>query len=101
MPATPERPATPRWYLIPIRVLLVTFLLTLLSFAISLLLGIVGIVMASRMRGVHPNMTLAYCHIALPVATVVAGITLIATTVLEIRNYRQTKALAEVARASR
>lgn len=101
MPATPERPAIPHGYLIPIRVLLVTFLLTLLSFAISLLLGIVGIVMASRMRGVHPNMTLAYRHVALPVATVVAGITLIATTVLEIRNYRQTKALAEVARASR
>jgi hypothetical protein len=100
MPATRTLPAKPRWYLIPVRVLLVTFLITLLSFAVSLLLGILGIVLRSRVQGIHPNMTLAYRHVALPVAATAAGIALIATTILEIRSYRQTKILAEIARAS-
>jgi hypothetical protein len=101
MPAPKIQPAIPHWYFIPVRILLVTFLLALLSFAISLLLGIVGIVISSHVRGIHPNMTVAYRHIALPVSAVAAGIAMIATTVMEIRNYRQTKILAEVARASR
>jgi hypothetical protein len=101
MPPPQTLPAKPRWYLIPVRVLLVTFLLTLLSFAVSLLLGILGIVIMGRVQGAHPNMTLAYRHIALPVAAAAGCVALIATTVLEIRNYRQTKILAEVARASR
>ena len=97
----PAVPAQPRWYLIPARVLPVTFLVTLLSFAVSLLLGIVGTVILSHMRGVYPNMTLAYRHIALPAAASVAVIVFIAATVIEIRNYRQTKALAGIVRASR
>src|SRR5277367_6844297 len=43
----------PRWYLIPPRILLVTFLLTLLSFAVSLSLGIPAVVIAARLRGLH------------------------------------------------
>ncbi|HXZ39981.1 MAG TPA: hypothetical protein VEG68_04520 [Terriglobales bacterium] len=100
MPATRTLPAKPRWYLIPVRVLLVTFLLTLLSFAASLLLGILAIVIRSRLLGTHPNMTVAYRHVALPVAEVAACIALIATAILEIRSYRQTKILAEIAKAS-
>jgi hypothetical protein len=100
MPAIRTLPAKPRWYLIPVRVLLVTFLLTLLSFAVSLLLGILAIVIRSRAQGIHPNMTSAYRHIALPVAAVAAGVALVATTILEIRSYRQTKTLAEIAKAS-
>jgi hypothetical protein len=95
------QPAVPRWYFIPLRILLVTFLLALLSFALSLLLGIVGILVRSHLQGIHPNMTVAYRHIAVPVAAVIAAVALIATTVLEIRTYRQTKALAEIARVSR
>jgi len=101
MPATRTLPAKPRWYLIPVRVLLVTFLLTLLSFAASLLLGIIGIVIRSRSQGIHPNMTIAYRHVALPVAAIAAGVALVATTILEIRSYRQTKILAEIERSSR
>ena len=100
MPATRTLPAKPRWYLIPVRVLLVTFLLTLLSFAMSLLLGILGIVIRSRVQGIHPNMTLAYRHVALPIAAVAAAVAFIATTILETRSYRQGKALAEIAKAS-
>jgi hypothetical protein len=97
----PAAPTPPRWYLIPVRILLVTFLLTLLSFAVSLLLGILGTVILSRMHGVHPNMTLAYRHVALPAAASVAAIVLVAASAMEIRNYRQTRALAGIARASR
>ena len=89
------------WYFIPLRVLLVTFLLTLLSFAVSLLLGILGLVIAERARGIHPNLTIAYRHIALPAATVVGAIVIICSSVMEIRQYRQAKALAEIERISR
>jgi len=100
MPASKSLAAKPRWYLIPMRVLLVTFLLTLLSFAVSLLLGILGLVIAAGLRGFHPNMTAAYRHIALPVAAVVGAIVFISASVIEIRHYRQTKALAEIERIS-
>jgi hypothetical protein len=94
-----KKPATgPRWYLIPVRILLVTFLLTLLAFAVSLLLGILGLVIAARLRGIHPHMTTAYRHIALPIAAAAAVIALISTSAVEIRHYRQTKALAEIER---
>jgi hypothetical protein len=90
----------PRWYLIPVRVLLVTFLLTLLSFALSLLLGILGLAIAAGWRGLNPNMAAAYRHIALPSAAVVGVIVLISASVIEIRHYRQAKALAEIERMS-
>jgi len=92
--------SNPHWYWIPTRVLLITFLLTLLSFAVSLLLGILGVVVAGRLRGFRPNMTLAYRHIALPAAAVVGVVVLIAASVMEVRRYRQTKALAEIERTS-
>ncbi|HWY54270.1 MAG TPA: hypothetical protein VNZ03_07390 [Terriglobales bacterium] len=91
----------PRWYWIPIRVLLVTFLMTLLSFAVSLLLGILRLVIAARLRGVHPNMSTAYRHVAFPVAAAVGAIALVSASVIEIRHYRQAKALAEIERISR
>jgi hypothetical protein len=94
------RSTAPGRYLIPVRVLLVTFLLTLLAFAISLLLGILALVMAARWHGVHPNMTAAYRHIALPAAATVGAIVLVATGVVEVRHYRQTRALAEIERVS-
>jgi hypothetical protein len=79
------------WYLIPLQVLLVTFLLTLLSFAVSLLLGILGIVIAAHLQGLHPNMTLAYRYVALPVAATVGVITLISASVIEIRDFKSNR----------
>ncbi len=90
----------PRWYWIIPRVLLVTFILTLLSFAVSLLLGILGMVIGGRLKGVHPNMAFAYRHIAAPAAAVVGIIVLVSATVMEIRHYRQNRALAEIERIS-
>jgi hypothetical protein len=91
---------TPRWYLIPARVLLVTFIVTLLSFAVSLLLGIGGVVLAAKLRGVHPDMTFAYKRIALPAAAMVAGIVLISSAFLEARHYRRAKTLDRIERVS-
>jgi hypothetical protein len=89
----------PRWFWIPVRVLLVTLVLTLLSFAISLLLGIVGLVIGSRLRRVPPNLPFAYRHIALPAAGVVGAVVLVSSLFMEIRHFRQAKALASIERA--
>jgi hypothetical protein len=97
----PSKKSRKTSWLIPLRVLLVTFLLTLLSFAVSLLLGILGLVIAARLRGIHPNLSIAYRYIALPAAAVVGAIVVICASVMEIRNYRQAKALAEIERISR
>jgi TRAP-type C4-dicarboxylate transport system permease small subunit len=91
----------PRWYWIPLRVVLVTFLLTLVAFAVSLLLGILGLVIAARMHGTQLHLTTAYRYIALPAAGILGVIVLISASVIEIRHYRQNKALAEIERVSR
>ena len=90
----------PNPYLVPFRVLLITMLFTLLSFAVSLLLGILGIVGWSALRRVSPDLPLAYRHFALPIAIGVGAIVLVTTTVLETRHYRQAKALAAIERMS-
>jgi hypothetical protein len=77
-----------RWFWIPLRVLLVTFLLTLLAFAVCLLLGILGLVISAWLRGVHPNMTLAYRHFAFPAAAIASVIALIAAIAMEFRTTR-------------
>jgi hypothetical protein len=98
---SPERPRRPRWYAIPARVLLVTFLVTLLSFAVTLLLSIVGLVIVSRLHGTTPDMRFAYRHIAFPVALVVGSIVLVLSLIMEVRHYRQAKTLVGILRASR
>jgi hypothetical protein len=90
----------PRWYAIPARVLLVTFIGTLLCFAVSLLLAIVGTVLVSARRGVAPNMALAYRLIAVPAAVVAGSIIFVLALAMEIRHYRQSKTLAAIARVS-
>jgi hypothetical protein len=77
-------------------VLLVTFIGTLLSFAVSLLLAIIGTVVMSRLRGVHPDMTIAYRQIALPMALVAGSIIFLLALATEIRHYRQSKALSTI-----
>jgi ABC-type dipeptide/oligopeptide/nickel transport system permease component len=90
----------PRLFLIPLRVLLATVLVTLLSFAVSLLLGILGIVIAARVRGVPADMSFAYRYIAAPIAALVGMIVMVLSIALEIRHYRQSKALAQIERIS-
>jgi hypothetical protein len=83
----------PRWYFIPIRVLLVTVVVSLLSFAISLLLGICAVMLAAKLRHVHPDLRLAYRFIAAPAAGVVAAIVLVSASFMEVRHYRRSKVL--------
>jgi hypothetical protein len=91
---------TPRWYSIPARVLLITLILTLVWFALSLLVSIVGLVVIARLHGVNPDMRMAYRHFALPAGVIGGTIALVAVTAVEIRHYRQSKALSGIARAS-
>jgi len=90
----------PRWYAIPVRVALVTFIGTLLSFSVSLLFAIFGTVILASLHGVHPDMRTAYRHIALPLALVAGSVILVSMLVTEIRHYRQARTLTAIERLS-
>jgi hypothetical protein len=91
----------PRWYAIPVRILLVTFILTLISFALCLFVAILGTVLAGKVHGYTPDLRIAYRHIALPIAIGAGTVVFIVTTVMEIRHFRQSRALQGILRASR
>jgi hypothetical protein len=65
-----------------------------------LLLGILGTALAAKLRGVNPDMTFAYRHVALPVAAMVAAIVFVSACFMEVRHYRQAKTLAQIEHAS-
>jgi len=90
----------PRPALIPFRILLITFLAALLSFAISMFLGILGTILWGAFHHTAPKLTLVYRHFAPLIAIVIGIIVLIAATVHEIRHYRQSKVLAAIERLS-
>jgi hypothetical protein len=94
MAANPSRP--PSWYTIPVRVVLVTFLGTLLSFAFSLFFGIVALLIVWKFHGTHPNMAVAYRRFAVPSACIGGFVIFVMTLVTEIRQYRQSKALTAI-----
>lgn len=94
----PKRLRPPRWYAIPVRVLVVTFIGTLIVFAVSLMIGIVGTVILSALHHVHPNMTIAYRVIAAPAALVAGSIVFVLALGMEIRHYRQSRSLAAIER---
>ena len=79
-----------RWFWVPLRVLLMTFLLALLAFAVCLFLGILGLAIVAAVRGVHPNLTLAYRDIALPAAAAGGIIALVAAVAVEYRKTGKT-----------
>ncbi len=91
-------PRSPHWYGIPVRVFVVTFVGTLLSFSVSLLFAILGTVLVAALRGAHPDMRIAYRHIALPMALVAGSIIFVLALITEIRHYRQTKTLSAIER---
>jgi len=71
-----------------------TALLTLLAFAVNLLLSILGTVVYSQVKHVAPNMPFAYRYIAFPFAISVGVIVLALSLGMEIRHYRERKTLA-------
>src|SRR5580693_9044261 len=89
-----------RWIIIPARVFAMTFLLTVLSFAVALLVSILGTVVYSQVKHVAPNLTFAYRHIAFPFAITVGAIVLVLLLLMEVRNYRQRKTLNGIERVS-
>ena len=89
-----------RWIGIPVRAFAMTFLFTLLTFAVALLLSILGSVVYSQVKHVAPNLTFAYRHIAFPCAITSGAIVLVLSLTMEIRNYRQRKALQGIERVS-
>ena len=89
----------PRLTTIPCRVVALTFLFTLLSFAVSLLLCILGTIVYSQVKHVAPNLPYAYRHIAFPIAIAGGAIALVLSLTMEIRYYRQHKVLAAIERA--
>jgi hypothetical protein len=97
-PGPQSRP--PRWYTIPVRVGLVTFIGTLLSFSATLLFAIFGTVILAALHGTHPDMRIAYRRIALPIAVVAGSIIFVVTLVMEIRHYRQARTLTAIERMS-
>jgi len=90
----------PHWIGIPARALAITILFTLLSFAVALLLSIMGAVVYSQMKHVAPNLAYAYRHIAFPFAIAVGVIVLLVSLGIEIRNHRRRKVLEGIERAS-
>lgn len=84
------------WYLVPLRALVITVIITLLFFAVSLLLGIVGTAVVAAFRGMHPNMAIAYRRVAFPVAIIAAGVGLIISLTMEVRQYRRTRMLGKM-----
>jgi hypothetical protein len=92
--ATSNPSRSPRWYGIPVRVFLATLIGTLVCFAVSLMVGILGTIAVSAMRGVHPDMRIAYRLIALPIGAVAGAIIFVLSVIMEVRHYQQTKTLA-------
>jgi vacuolar-type H+-ATPase subunit I/STV1 len=96
----PQIERQPRWVGIPGRVFAFAFLSTLLSFAVALLISILGTIIYSQIEHVAPNLVFAYKHIAFPVALLAGAVVLMVSLVLEIRNYRQNKILAAIERTA-
>ena len=95
-----QRFKRPRLILVPVRIFLITLLFTLLTFAVSLLTGILGVIVLARLKGTQPQLAVAYRSIAVPIAAVAGVIFLVLAIAMEIRHYRQTRALAGIERAS-
>ena len=97
---TPSPTRLPGWLGIPVRILVLTFVDTLLSFAVSLLIAILATATVSLLRGVHPDMRIAYRYVALPMALITALVLCLLATASEIRHFRQAKALKAIERLS-
>ena len=75
------------------RVLMITFGITGISFAVSLFVGILCMAMMGMFRGHLPDMRLAYRMLALPVAMMVGMVAFIVASTVEVRHYLRAKRL--------
>jgi hypothetical protein len=72
-----------------VRALLITFVATLLIFAVTLLLAIIGFSLFGLIRGHRPDMANAYRYIAIPMAVLAAIIVLVTAFLNELKLYRR------------
>ncbi len=93
---TAENPMLSRLAIVP-RVVAITFALTGLAFAVTLLFGIIGMAGIGVVRGHLPDMRIAYRHFAFPVGVTVGICAFVAAWIMEIRHHQQRKALAGTA----
>ena len=93
---TAENPVLSRLAIL-LRVIAITFALTGLAFAVTLLFGIIGMAGIGLLRGHLPDMRMAYRHFAFPVAGTVGSCAFVAAWIMEIRHHQQRKALAGTA----
>ena len=82
----------PRRWAVAVRIVLITFLATLVTFAVALFFGIASMVLLSLIRGGSVNMANAYRHVAVPAAALALVIALLLATRNEVREYRQASA---------
>jgi uncharacterized membrane protein len=75
------------------RVIMITFGITGISFAVSLFVGILCMVMMGAFRGHLPDMRLAYRMFALPIAAMVGIVVLVVASTVEVRHYFRAKRL--------
>jgi uncharacterized BrkB/YihY/UPF0761 family membrane protein len=93
-----SKPRSPSLIGVPFRVLLISFLFTLLAFAISMLLGILGTMLLAALRHDPPDLPFVYRRIALPIAVAVGVLAVFIFGAIEVRRYKQSKALAAIER---
>jgi uncharacterized membrane protein len=75
-----------------VRIVLITVITTLFCFAIALFFSIVGVFLADIARHGRVDMSIAYRHIAFPIAVGVLVIAFVSALVSEIRRYRRARA---------
>ena len=79
----------PRVLGVLVRALLITFVATLLIFAVTLLLAIIGFSLFGLIQGHRPDMANAYRFIAIPMAVLAAVIVLVTAFLNELKLYRR------------
>jgi hypothetical protein len=82
---------------IAVRVALVTFVFTLLAFAIGLFCGILTSVLYGAIRHIHPDMTWAYKFVAAPMGAISLVVTFFIMLINEIRRVRRPLELTRTA----
>ncbi len=94
-PLPGQNPGSPAPSLLGIfpRILMFTFGITGISFAVSLFVGILCMAFMGAFRGHLPDMRLAYRMFALPVAIMVGTLAFTVTCVVEFRDYAKAKML--------
>lgn len=90
---------SPHWYGVPVRILLLTFIGTLLCFSVTLLLSLIATAVIAGIRGAHPDMRLAYRHFAVPMAIIEGAIIFVCAAVVEIRHFHRARTLSAIERA--